>query len=590
MAQTFALCAAIDYSKLYIGRAMLSMKTIRRESGLAMPIVMVVGAVGFLGVTTVAIVTSRGLLNSINSQQERQAREHAEAGMARTVEALNSDYKYLLINCYNNTSDQCKNIVYTDTNGDIKGTWSNPRSVLQCDASTGVDPLPASDLEQTISSSPNGSYKILSYVFDGTPFYGGQGTLTVEGSVLSEDSSRTLSRVVLQKTFNVASKNCEAGFEDPGTSSGFGGICAKDVNLGNNDVFGAISGNIRCTDCEYADPDNGTQEEALTLIDAGNNATVSGLVFIGGEPCPDIYPFPPTLLSNLLAAQGTTEDLQDYISKIPGQNKYQVIAGTAASTADGNINNSNMCITDQGNNTDPSSGLPLANGQPFTYCLVDNILLSNTEQLEVDTTNGPVKIYTLNDVDAGGQRSISQVVTGGTVEPTPFRLGLYGRSVAECQAARVIDEEFQQEAYFSGVSAVKGKGGKNGGSVEAKAANVFVHFPCGKVGINGGAGSSVDENDCNYEDSTVTVDNYLDPSYNPNGIPPYGDCGGGDVRGVVWAEVWDGSNSNQAQLVVPTNAPNDASDNNGEDYSAGVKDFVAIGTSVWTGFGRIISQ
>lgn len=563
------------------------------DSGLALPIVMLVGAVGFLGVTTVAIVTSRGLLRSIDSQQERQAREYAEAGMAKTIETLNSDYKYLLINCYNNASSECKNIVYVE-GGINKGTWTSPRSVLQCDGSTGLIPLPAAELEQTLSNTPNGSYKILSYVFDGTPFYGGQGTLTVEGSVWRNDDLNReqppLSRVILQKTFNVASKNCEAGFEDPSTSSGFGGICAKSVNLGNNDVYGAISGNIICTDCAYSDPDNGTQEEARDLIQAGNNATVSGKIFIGGEPCPDIYPFPPTLLTTLLNSQGTTQDLQDYISQEPGLRKYKVVAAESAPTASGAINNGGMCITDQGNNTDPSSGLPLGDGAPFTYCLVDNIILQNTEQLEVDTTNGPVKIYTLNDIDVGGQRSISQVVTGTDGEATPFRLGLYGRSVAECQAERVIDENFQQEVYLSGVTNVKGKGGNKGGNVEAKAANVFVHFPCGKVGINGGAQSTVSDSDCNFDNDAINVDNYTDPVINPSNLPPYGDCGGGDVRGVVWAEEWDGSNSNQAQLVVPTNAPDDGGEYNGEDYSAGVKDFVAIGTSVWSGFGRIISQ
>ena len=87
----------------------------------------------------------------------------------------------------------------------------------------------------------------------------------------------------------------------------------------------------------------------------------------------------------------------------------------------------------------------------------------------------------------------------------------------------------------------------------AASLSAFIYAPCAKVGINGGAQSSVDE--CNFEDSTITVDNYLDPSINTENLKPYGDCGGGDVRGVVWAETWDGSNSNQAQLVVPPDSP-----------------------------------
>ena len=572
------------------------LKKVNQDSGSTLPIILIVGAVSLLGATTVTIVTSQGLFNSIRTQQERQAREIADSGIAETIEILNSGYSDLLVNCYGNEdTSECVNM----------GTWINPQRSYNCPSadsseytSREVDPMPSGQLEKTISTSPNGSYKILSYIFDGTRFYGGIGTLTVEGSVLSDDGSKTLSRVVLKKTFNVNPQDCPQGEDPEQDTSGFAGVCAKSVDLGNNDVYGAVSGNILCTDCVFPEGSDESLEDARALINASNNAVVSGDIFIGGEPCPDIYEFPNDLLIQLLTERGydplnddltefintNTGDLQDYISKEPGENKYLI----TSSDVEG-VNSNDLCITDDGNNVDQQSGLVLSDGEKFTYCLVNNIELSNTEQFEINTTNGPVKIYTLGDVDVGGQRSISQIANdsaGDSIEPPPFRLGLYGRSIDECQDIRVDDPTFQQNVSFSGVSKVKGKGGKNGGDIEAKAASVFVHYPCGKVGINGGAQSTVDE--CNFEDSTITVDNYLDPSINTENLKPYGDCGGGDVRGVVWAETWDGSNSNQAQLVVPPDSPNDAAKNNGVDFLVAVKRFVAIGTPSWSGFGRVI--
>ena len=107
---------------------------------------------------------------------------------------------------------------------------------------------------------------------------------------------------------------------------------------------------------------------------------------------------------------------------------------------------------------------------------------------------------------------------------------------------------------------------------------MFVHFPCGKVGISGGAQN---EAECNTTDESITPENALE------GQVPYGDCGGGDIRGVVWAEEWDGSGSNNAQLVVPSNAADDGLREQGFEYAISVKDYVAIGTNSWFGFGGV---
>ena len=234
------------------------------DPGLALPVVLIVGAVGFLGATTVAIITSQGLLNSVRGQQERQSREIADAGIAQTIELLNSDHPSLLINCYQNNTDECANL----------GTWNSPSRSYQCpkpgDSETelrDVASFPTANLEKSISTTPNGSFKILSYVFDGNRFYGGVGTLTVEGNIYTEDGSKQLARSVLKKTFNVKPQDCPQGEDPDEDTSGFGGICAKQINMGNNDVYGAISGNVICTDCEFEDPADDSPEAACTNLE-----------------------------------------------------------------------------------------------------------------------------------------------------------------------------------------------------------------------------------------------------------------------------------------------------------------------------------
>ena len=202
----------------------------------------------------------------------------------------------------------------------------------------------------------------------------------------------------------------------------------------------------------------------------------------------------------------------------------------------------------------------------------DKFCFIQHEQLEVDTTNGPVKLYVTENVDVGGQRSIKQTRSDGE-ETTAFRLGLYGLNEAECSMIREDNTDFQQHVKLAGVSKTKKK--KNGTGEEPKAANIFVHFPCGKVGIHGGAQN---EAECNTDPDDTTSE------------IPYGDCGGGDIRGVVWAEDWDGSNSNNAQLVVPPGVGDDALNNQGFDYSISVKDYVAIGVNSWFGFGGLLGR
>ena len=89
--------------------------------------------------------------------------------------------------------------------------------------------------------------------------------------------------------------------------------------------------------------------------------------------------------------------------------------------------------------------------------------------------------------------------------------------------------------------------------------NFFAYLPCGNVGINGGAKA-----------------NCADP------LDDY--CGGGDIRGAVWAKEWNGSSGNRAQLVVPPDLPSQLMNRHGNTFAISVRDYVALGVNSWSSF------
>jgi len=539
------------------------------NEGFALPLVLAVGAILLVGGFAMMARSFGGLMNSIRAEQATQAREIAEAGIAETIENLNRKYNYLLINCYQNRSTECINIIVKDQGIDY-GLWNSPRYPSSVCPGTQRLPYPEFTKQTAI---PKGSYRIVSYEFDGTQFYGGKGTLTVEGSRHS-NNDQVLATAVVQQTFEVKPKNCNGNIKDNANNSGFPGLMAGSIDLGGNDVKGSISGNVLCTLCEYENPLDPQEGEERDLVKAGTNSQIDGEIFIGEIAAPDVWPIPEEIRKKItqvtdledLNQTQVIQSLQENINKESGTNSYKITAMPAPQSGETGISHGGMCATEAGK---PS----VAKGDPITYCLMTSAVLSSTEQLEVDTTNGPVKLYVTGNVDVGGQRSIKQSRSDGE-ETSAFRLGLFGLNEAECSLRRKDEPSFLQDVKLAGVSKTK-KNKDGSGEEEPKAANIFVHFPCGKVGISGGAQSDAD---CN-----------TDPNDTSSEIP-YGDCGGGDIRGVVWAEIWDGSNSKNAQLVVPPLIGDDALDNQGFDYSISVKDYVAIGVNSWFGFGGLLGR
>ncbi len=455
------------------------------NDGFVLPLVVIIGLILLVGGLATLARSFGGLLGAIRQEQAGQAREIAENGLARTVGRLNRQWPYLLINCY-------------ASNGTVpatcSGTWSNP--ALPSAICPGHSTISYPPLTGT-TSQPAGRFRIDSYTFSGTQFYGGTAKIKVIGERLGGDGSTVVASAMVEQEFDVKPKNCDARYGQPATSSGFPGLLGWGINLGGNDVRGRISGNVLCITCSNAEQMN-----------ANTQSVVDGQKFWGPIAIPPVPTFPTNLTATPQPINASTTI-------------------TAGST------NGGMCAVD-------------TNTPPITHCRITSINFSGQQFLTVDSAAGPVRLYISGNVSASGKAGIIHKA-GSNPDPSPGDLGLFGNPLSSNPACMASASCHSQTVTLAGVSK------------PAKAANLFAFFPDAKVGINGGAQGTVI---CDTE----------------------GECGGGDIYGAIWAKQWDGSSSNNAQLVVPRDMANILLTNYGTQFAISVRDYVGLGVNSWRGF------
>ena len=450
------------------------------ESGFALPLTITLAFAILLATTASLTRALTANLGTTRQSHAEDARELAEAGIAHTIENLNSEYPYLLINQYSKGN-------YANS-----GNWGNPTfpsSRCPGTASTGHP-----ELSKTIEL-PQGRYRIDEFRFEGTQFYGGTGYLKVTGERLGSSEDQLLASATIETSFDIKPKNCDSVFGQPAKSSGFPGLLGWNINLGGNDVLGRISGNVLCLNCQD-----------LSEFGDNQNSIIGGEKFMGPINVPPVPSFPASL---------------------EAETTRQSINGPRTITA--GSDNGGLCAQDPAITTE--------HGEVITHCKISDIKLSGKGLLEVDSTAGPVRLYINGDVALGGQAGIRHI-QNGVSEPKAGRLSLYGNP-------RDDSSTNNQTVMLSGVS-----------KPEPKAASLFAFFPDGTVGINGGAQETAE---CDETE----------------------ECGGGDIRGAIWAQIWDGSNANNAQLVVPPDMGDQLWNYAGRDYGIGVRDYVALGNNSW---------
>ena len=355
------------------------------------------------GLMALAARSWLGLSGSIRQSQSRQAREIAEAGLAQLIESMNKDYAYLLIKDWSNWGDNS----YTSS--------ICPNSITGTPATQG-------------SIGSNGRYSLIDYDFQGSPFYGGKATIRMRGERLKSNASVAATAIV-EQSLEIKPKSCTTSFGEPTVTSGFPGLLGQQVVLGNNDVFGTLSGNVLCLQCySGTDYDSLTREEQESYIQMKNNGYVAGQIFLGPIDLPPV-PEPPNNLS--------------FETPISITSRFTITAGT---------------------NTGPCRVESRGAEAPITHCVLDSIELnSKKEILRVDTTLGDVRIYIQGD---------KLVLTGGAaIEHIPpdapaSSLGLFGRP------------SDPTDSYPDQLIRLAGAASSN---------SLWAYFPDGNMGINGGS-------------------------------------------------------------------------------------------------------
>lgn len=494
-------------------------KKLKVDGGYVLPLILVTSLLIGTGMMAMAAKAWLGATGSIRQSQGRQAKEIAEAGMARIIEELNSDYAYLLIEDLDD--------------------WNNTQFLSSVCNNSNLDPTSMS--RGGLINNNTGVYTLTSYDFKGSRFYGGNATLRVTGKKIknyssgtdTEDASyKTLASAVVEQTVLIKPKSCEGSLNEEVDSSGFPGLLGQTVTLGNNDIFGTVSGNVFCLQCmdqrasqcglqpatlqaleelNGKDENNNGIEDKLEmekcLIDSKDK--VAGDIYLGGIDIPPV-PTPP---SDITFSTPTIIDSSETIT-----------AG----------DNSGRCRVDD--------SMP-----PITHCLISSIDLKgggskekNQKKLTVDTTNGPVRIYVEGDVNFSGGAAIKHIPED---QPSTY-LGLFGNPADN-------NDSNDQSVLIAGASTSN---------------NLWIYFPDGRIGINGGSkGEALDEFGVPCDENTA-------------------DCTGGDIYGAVWGKEWRGSSSTVASVNVPDEFPTDIFNDYGESYALGIRDYIAAGVTFWRSF------
>lgn len=460
----------------------------KQSEGFILPLILIVTLIVGAGLAASTTRAWLGLTGAVRQSQARSAREVAEAGLSQLVEALNRNHAHLLV-------------VDEDS-------WDDPPlfSSICANGSTGV-PVKSGTIG-------NGRYELESYNFNGSPFYGGKADLRMRGEILKSNNSVAAAAIV-EQTVEIKAKSCNTSFDEPTTTSGFPGLLAQTVDMGGNDLKGRLSGNLLCMQCRDNIPNNCSVDSNTELEDYSENdkicvvggnpqqTDVDGEIFLGPIDLPDV-PTPPSTMADLY---NNPPDIGSSTNIVGGSTESSELLNGA-------------CRVD-------NSGI--------THCVVNNIDLSGQNTLNIDSSNGPVRIYVAGDnVDFRGQSGITHVPASAP----STNLGLFGRE------ADPKHEKDDQTVILRG---------------RASTNNMWAYFPDGSLGIKGGA-----QNDLECDSS--------------------GECTGGDIYGAVWGKNWGESNGTGAQIAVPADMGQQLYNNFGTKYGIGMKDYVAIGVSKWSSF------
>lgn len=190
------------------------------DQGFALPAILGMGLLMLMIATTLIIKAQGDQTTAIAQRDTAETLALAEGGSSRTLGMLNSNYQSFLILNYDPN-----NLLPPNTGA--PNQWSTPPEPPPCFDASQLDTILLNGrIPTTVAAN---TYTVEAYRYDTTTQ---TGTLLVKGY---PPNSTAFARV--QQTFNVSS----IPSLDP---ANFPGLYGDRVNLGNNDVLGAIGGNV----------------------------------------------------------------------------------------------------------------------------------------------------------------------------------------------------------------------------------------------------------------------------------------------------------------------------------------------------------
>ncbi len=493
----------------------------RRQRGFTLPLVLGMGLIMMVVALTLISRSQLDVSTASLQKQTQQAFAVAEGGMARTLGLLNGNYQILLRRTYNPVNPKTNQPYLISRAADASkvgqpntaGIAVTPVNEWTA-ASLGNAVPPCFTLENVtdillngqIGNPAQGNYRILAYLYDAPTE---TGHLLIEGRLANNS---TANAYVLQKMV-ITDRNIPANFP---------GLLAQSINLGNNDVFGTVNGNVICTNanncqvpadqCVNGQPTNAGLRAAVGAL---NNAIIHGTIAINPIELPP-FPTPPPIV-------GTgNPPIRGDVAAPAGSELAQELTKTetdGTTNSNGRYSEGAYNLGNIGAGSYPRPGdrpyvdtsLPVGHPDRIFYAYrVGNINLSGNNTLTINTSRFPVRLFVTGNISLSGQAGIRNICSPDSATcgnqanmglpsgiGTPDRLRIYGNPPDPNNA--VTDQQFTIS------------GGSTAGSV-------FIYAPDARVGINGG-------------------------SRNP------------DIYGAVWAKEWNGSSSNNAEISVPDRLP-----------------------------------
>lgn len=512
------------------------------QQGFALPLVVIIGMFLMIGGFAMLARTFSTFQGSIKNNQQQQAQELAEEGVSKIIDQLNSQYRYLWVNCHNSTDGACSQSNVGGWNNSANDYGGN-KPIINVASCLDIETNPPhkrntsnysdglilnEDIDAGVTEgkqAKRGIWTLESYTFEGNPWMGGRGVIRVRGDRTRTNSHNSSSAsAIIDHHVEVKAKPCERRLTERFSEGTFPGLLADTVDLGNNDVVGDPSANVYCTTC-------------LDKTDIGRKtgSVVDGDLFAGAINLPPVPLFP--------------ESLRQYVSPgdlyLSGQQELTIGPAKKALTSfnpvgdNFNFNHPGpnpMCVTDE---------------NMVTHCLVNDINLTGKGNVKVDTGKDPssgkgtlpVRIYLEGNIKSNGKPTIENTANSTS-------LSIFGTSSCTTTPTQKITL---------------------GGGAQTKA---FIYAPCAEVGINGGSSRAT------CQEPGKTKKSFDNKSPNPDGT----ECEDGDFEGAIWAKEWGLSQAQGGEITVPAHLEADLVTIFGEQFSVGPSDFVGVGVPRWTSY------